>query len=76
MTNSIDTVHAFIGVDHDGEGIAAFLGPDGVWMPMVAADPERIKHLRPIAQDIATISGKRLVLAKFSVREDLEVINP
>lgn len=76
MTLSIDTIHAYIAVDDEGEGITGFAGPDGRWMPMLAADEDRIKSLRPMAQELATLTGKRIVLAKFSVREDMEYIEP
>lgn len=75
MTLSIDTLTAFIAVDEEGEGVMAFRGPGG-WMPMVAADEERLESMRPLAQEIATASGRRCVVARFSVREDVEVIEP
>lgn len=73
MTLSIDTLTAYIAVDDDGEGIMAWKGPQG-WMPMIGADEERIKQMRPIAEQLAAASGKRCVVAQFSVRTDLEVI--
>jgi hypothetical protein len=75
MTLSIDTLTAYIAVDDDGEGIMAFRGEDG-WLPMVGADPDRIAALRPIAEQMAAAAGKRCVVARFSVREDLEIIEP
>lgn len=76
MTDSIDTVHAYIAVDETGEGITGFVGADGRWLPMIAADRARIESLRPVAQDIANVTGKRIVLAEFSVRTDIEYIEP
>lgn len=75
MTLSIDTITAFIAVDDDGEGIMAFMGPQG-WMPMVAADQARVDILRPMAHEAATAAGKRCVVAQFSARKDIEVIEP
>lgn len=77
MTLSIDTMYAFIAVDDEGEGICGFANPrTGMWMPMVGADLERIAELRPMAQEVANRSGKRLVLAHFTSRVDQEVIEP
>ena len=75
MTLSIDTITAYIAVDDEGEGICAFQGPGG-WMPMVAADQARIDSLRPMAEALAEGSGRRIVVARFSVRTDVEVIEP
>lgn len=75
MTLSIDQMFAFIAVDDDGEGITGFKGPMG-WMPMVGADMARIDSFREIAQELSNVSGKRIVIAKFDSRTDLEVIEP
>lgn len=73
----IETISAFIVLDDDGtEGIPAFMGPGGMAMPMVAADEARVHDLRLIAEEIARDMGKKVTLARFSVREDLEVLNP
>lgn len=73
----IETLSAYIAVDDSGEGIAAFQDvARGVWMPMVAADQARIDSLRPMAQTIAKMSGRRVVLARFSTREDIDIITP
>jgi hypothetical protein len=76
MTLSIDTISAFIATDETGEGICAFMTPEGHWMPMVAADKARVEALRPIAQTVADASGLRVVLAEFSARSDLEILEP
>lgn len=76
MTHSIDTISAFIAIDKTGEGITAFMTADGQWVPMVAADKERVESLRSIAQTLATASGRRIVLAEFSTRADLEILEP
>lgn len=75
MTLSIDTLTAYIAVNDEGEGVTAFLR-GGTWTPLVAADEASINRLRPLAQRIATESGRRIVVARFSVREDLEIIEP
>lgn len=48
----IETITAFTTIgDDDEEGVLAFLGKDGFWIPMVAANPERLEDLRRIAAE-------------------------
>ncbi len=73
----IDCLFAFITADTgpEDEGIvAAHMGDK--WLPLVGADMDRIDSLRPLARQISQATGKNIVLAKFSVREDLEEITP
>lgn len=73
----IEQMFAFVIVDDDGtEGIPAFQGPNGMAMPMVGADLERVESLRPIAEDMAKQLNKDVTLAVFEVRKDVEVIKP
>lgn len=63
--------------DPDDEGVTAFLPPSThQWMPMVGADEKRMASLRPMAQELANASGQTITLVKFSVRTDLETIDP
>lgn len=66
--------------DPDDEGVTAFMPPSmrpmRQWMPMVGADEERMASLRPMAQELANATGQRITLVKFSVRTDLETIDP
>lgn len=75
----IKEIFAFVSEDeHGDEGICAFSTPAGM-MPMIGADPERIEDLRPIAKLLAgqkQFTNKGIKLIKFTVREDLEVIQP
>lgn len=68
----VKSLWAFFSIDADGdEGlIASFF--NGAWMPLVAADKARVESLRPLAEEVARESGKTVVLAKFSLREDVE----
>jgi len=47
-----------------------------MWMPLVGADMDRVESLKPLAVGVARLTGKRIVLARFGVREDLEEIAP
>jgi hypothetical protein len=73
----IDEMYAFVAEDEDSEGITAFVHPhSGMAFPLVAADKERVDSLREIAQNIASMSGKPVKLIKWSVREELETLEP
>lgn len=76
----IEVMYAYIGHekgDPEDEGVTAFLfSVMSQWMPMVGADEERMRSLRSMAQKIANTSGQRIKLVKFSVRTDLETIEP
>lgn len=76
----IEAMYAYVAHekgDSDDEGITAFLpGPSAQWMPMVGADEKRMASLRPMAQELANALGQTITLVKFSVRTDLERIDP
>lgn len=44
--------------------------------PLIGADRERIESYRKLAQEIAGEAGKKLMLLRFSVRENVEVLRP
>jgi len=73
----IDVLFAFISVNEglEDEGVVAALVGD-TWMPLVGADMDRVESLKPLAVEVARVTGKRIVLAKFGNREDLEEIAP
>lgn len=70
----IEQMYAFVALDpgDNTEGVAAFLGPGGVWMPMVGADMKRVESLRPFAVDLARIGGTPITLCRFEVRTEIE----
>lgn len=72
----IETLTAYVAVDPaDGdEGVVGHRMPDGTTMPLIGADETRIKDLRPYAEAVAAATGQQIKLVRFSVREDLEVI--
>jgi hypothetical protein len=76
MSYRITTVWAFLSVNGDDEeGIIGMNLGDG-WMPFVCADAARVESLRPLAVAITSRTGRGLTLARFSVREDVEVVPP
>jgi hypothetical protein len=70
----IDEVFAFVAVDpEDGtEGVIGACGPDGQWMPFVAADRARVESLRLMVQEIVKVHGGPIHLVHFSQRTVLE----
>lgn len=70
----ITTLTAFLAVDkEDGsEGVMATSATG----PMIGADDARVMQYRPIAQAAADMFGIEVKLARFTVREDIDTINP
>lgn len=75
MDLKIEKLYCFISDNQDGEGITAFYAKD-TWMPMVAADKQRVDTLMDLAQEMSDTSGKTITLCEFSVRTELKVITP
>lgn len=72
----IEQMYAYVVVDQDGtEGVPAFQA-GAMAMPMVAADQARLDQLRPVAESMARQLGKPIELVRFTVREQVEVIQP
>ena len=68
MANKIEQLYAFVSEDeHGDEGVCAFVGPDGRWMPMVGADEAMVERLMPVAREIAETSGMSIRLVHFSL---------
>ena len=72
----ITEVIAFVALDSDGdEGIPAFW--DGrLMLPLIAADSHRVESLLPIARRIAEETGIEIQVLRFTVREQIDVLNP
>lgn len=67
---------AYVADEGDGnEGVTAFRSGDS-WMPMVGADADRMASLRGMALTLARASGKPITLCRFSLREEIDVIEP
>ena len=80
MMPKIEALYAYIAHekgDPDDEGLTAFMVPVlKQWAPMVGADEERMAALKPMAQKLANTTGQKITLVKFSVRTELETIEP
>jgi hypothetical protein len=69
----IASIWAYVSENEKGEeGICGFNDPrTSQWVPMIAADEERLKSLKPFAHQIAVITKKKVKLVKFQTREDV-----
>lgn len=71
----IETIWAFLSVDETGEGIAGAM-MRGQWWQLVTADEKLASTMKPVAQQVATLTGKKIKLVKFTAREEIEEILP
>jgi hypothetical protein len=78
MPLRIEEIFAWIITERDGsQGIPARMDLDqGVWIPLVGADKERIESLRPTAIMLAGDLGLKLELVRFHGSEVLETHDP
>lgn len=75
----IKTLTTFTQVDpaDDQEGLVAFWSAArGGWVPMIAADPVMADEMRVHAQNIANHMGRPIQVSVFSIRKNVETIEP
>lgn len=71
----IGFIWAWLSIDEGGKGVVA--APMGdLTMPLIAADKRRLDQLKPLAEMLAKRIGKPVRLARFSKREDMEIVQP
>ena len=61
--------------DADDEGVPSVHTRMGA-MPLLGADEDRVRSLRPYAQELADVAGKPVRLVRFTQMEELEVLTP
>jgi hypothetical protein len=72
----ITEIHAIVGIgDDDEEGIPAVMTGDGP-LPLIASDRVRLEQLKMMAQQIANQTSLSYKVVRFSVREDVGIIEP
>lgn len=73
MAFKIKEIWAYVSEDEKGEeGICGFNDPrTNQWVPMIAADEERLKSLKPFAHQISVVTKRKVKLVKFHNREDV-----
>ncbi|MBA7553646.1 hypothetical protein ES705_46240 [subsurface metagenome] len=71
-------MYAFVTEDKspDDEGVVAAQNDKKEWMPLMGADLARAQSVKPIAQNIADVLGKKVTLLRFTNREEVEVLYP
>jgi hypothetical protein len=71
----IEQIWAFLSLDEGGEGVCA--APMGqLTVPLIAADKRRLDDLYPLARGLANVFDQPVRLAKFTRREDVDLIQP
>jgi hypothetical protein len=55
------------GAESDDEGIMAFMSDDGIMIPMIGADLERVEQLKPIARSVAKRAGCSYKILTFAL---------
>lgn len=71
MAFTMEIITAFVAVDTDGEEGVMGMKMGDSWMPLIGADPVRIKALYPIALDLCNREGKEMRVLQFSNRVDV-----
>ena len=73
MPKKITAIYAWIVTETDGsEGLPGMTVPGLGFTPLIGADMERVKSLRPHALAVADLKGLPLKLCMFSKMEELE----
>lgn len=71
----IDKIWAYLSRDaHGNEGVCAAPMMGLPCVPLIAADPERLKSITPIAEELARLTGMTIVLVEFGTRTELREI--
>lgn len=71
----IDSVWMALSVDDDGtEGVCAFMSNNG-WVPLVAADENRLADIRKMARQIAYSENRLVRIVRMTTREEVELID-
>jgi len=72
---AIEAMYAWVATERDGgEGVLGMdIGLGGV-TPLVGADMDRMRSLRPYAEQLKRVTGRPVRLVRFSRREDLEIL--
>lgn len=72
-TRHIDQVWLVVSRDEAGEGVCASM-VDGILMPLITADENRLPWIREQATLMARMTNKTLTLIRLSERTDIEII--
>lgn len=69
----ITELFAFVVEDKDGddEGVMG-MSFNGEWMPFLGADIARVKSIKPFADHVARVSGKRYKVLRFKLDGEIK----
>lgn len=71
-SDKIQQLYCFAVTDDDGnEGVPA-VSKDGMMLPLMGADMERMDSMRPFMREFEKQSGKKVRLYKFTERMELD----
>lgn len=71
----ITTLTAYVATEEDGtEGILSATMGNNMTVPLICADAARIESWRGVVKQTVKRTGLKVILAKFSIREDIEEI--
>lgn len=72
----IDAVWMALSVDDDGtEGVCAFLGANGVWMPLLAADEARLPFILEQGALIAKRDQRLVRIVRLHGRQEIAAMD-
>ena len=75
--STIQDLFAYLATNPEGrQGIASIKVTDEVWLPLVTENREQIDQYRPIAQQLAALTGKPVTLVRFGNAEVVDTIAP
>lgn len=70
----IDQIFAAVSTEENGdEGVCTVMMGD-MWVPLLAADVERLDWIREKAAEVGAASGRKIRLIRLSTREELEIL--
>lgn len=70
--HKITSIWAFISVDADGdEGLCA-VPLNGIMMPMIASDQERLEIMRKQAKELAKATNQKIKLIELTTRKEVK----
>jgi hypothetical protein len=74
--DAINELYAFLVGDKPGDEEIPVIQEGNAIFPLITDDERRLARLRVVAQRGADTTGKRVTLARFDSRHNLEVIGP
>lgn len=75
--STLQELYAWMATSPDGRnGIASLKVTDDVWLPLVTDRRDQADQYKPVAQHLASLTGKPVTLVRFGNPEVLDTIPP